>query len=280
MIHSFRTQHESLGKLVELSVSHNGKTVSYKVEGGLNECFAQNMDGGAGPKYNYYVQGLTSLDVCQRKACPVGGPCAPGASQHPVVVAGWDTGTMERLNATSIAKFDITERVRVAAGLNMGLTFFIMALFLLGSMAVSRDAQHLVVEPIERLTKVAGRLAKSIFSLSDEECASLKGVESVFLEEVISKMSSFFDVKKRKVTWLYSPNEVIWTIDVSKSDAKMERSGKFGRRMLRAGEVTRREFVMNNKVDKAAVELAKSCTLNGACSWEPTSPFAICGQRG
>ena len=70
MIKTFRKRHDSLGRLVELKVSYGGKSVAYEVEGNLTECFAQNMDGGTGPEYDFYVGGLTSLDICKRVACP------------------------------------------------------------------------------------------------------------------------------------------------------------------------------------------------------------------
>ena len=273
LIRSYRVAHQSLNRLVELKLESNGTTYEFIADGlDRPSCFAQNLDGGAGPEYNFYIVGLASLEVCNRRDCSAtesevaAVPCDPSAALYPAIIAGQDTDTftqgMKKLAATDTIKFDITERVRTAAGLNIGLTFFILMLFLLGSMIVSRDAQKLVVEPLERMTKVAQRLAKSIFSLSEKECEGLEGMESIFLEETIMRMASFFDVKRRRITWLYAPDETVWTIDVTKDDIMTGGgSSKFGRRIMHKANTERHKCIEGKSVQEASLALAADISL-------------------
>lgn len=127
--------------------------------------------------------------------------------------------------ASITTKFDVTVLLTASAAFNMGLTTFILFIFSAAAFVLNKDSHELIVKPIERMTKATERLAHTLFALSPEEAGKLEGHEAVFVEEVVAKMARFFDVKKHKITTIYTPGDIVWNIEVTKENRDDSSSG-------------------------------------------------------
>ena len=95
-----------------------------------------------------------------------------------------------------------------------------------------RDANRLVVEPVERMTSITEELSDSLFGSSGNS-DELKGLEIKQLELVIRTMARFFSgVSHRKTTLLYGPDGSAWSVDVC-SEAPGEGVEGMGTRVSR-----------------------------------------------
>jgi hypothetical protein len=70
----------------------------------------------------------------------------------------------------------------------------------------NRDALELIVEPIERLTKLTTKLSKTLFAIEED---MVEGMESEYVEGVLSKISRFFNTKHHKITTVYTPDQTV-----------------------------------------------------------------------
>ena len=127
--------------------------------------------------------------------------------------------------ASITVQYDFTAWLTLSAGNTIGLTTFILFIFGAASFILNKDAHELIVKPIERMTRATERLANTLFALSPEEAGKLEGHEAVFVEEVVAKMARFFDVKKHKITTIYTPGDIVWNIEVTKENRDDSSSG-------------------------------------------------------
>lgn len=188
--------------LVDISFQYPNGTTAYRnsVKGGLKDCFPQLIHD--------------DTMVCEL--------LGDKGQREQRLILNWEPSDDWKLVSSS---FDATALSTNMALMNVLLTCFVLLIFMSAALVLNRDAEKLIVEPIERMTKVTQRLANTLFSLSPEEAEDIEGHEAVFVEEVVAKMARFFDVKKQKTTTIYTPKDVVWNIEVARETRDDSSSG-------------------------------------------------------
>lgn len=100
-------------------------------------------------------------------------------------------------NTKTEAWFSIADFVRSSALFNLILTLVVVVVFALGSWLLSRDANKMLVQPVERMTGVIRKLAGTVCLLSppDEGMEMVSaGMEMQVIEEIVEKMAIIFKV--------------------------------------------------------------------------------------
>jgi hypothetical protein len=107
------------------------------------------------------------------------------------------------------------------ATLSIMMTSFIVVVFVVGSFVFSKDAQHLALGPMERITSVAQAMAGTLFAMDD---ATVLGMESAYVEAVMAKIARFFEVKAHKRTTIFTSSSDVWQIDVKREKETVARA--------------------------------------------------------
>ena len=104
----------------------------------------------------------------------------------------------------SIAYFNMRPEQQVAAGLNMLKTLFVMGALVYGALGFSRDAQVLVIGPIERMLDTVQLLAENPLAntadagfdphMTNQDHEKKQGYETALLEKTLKKVSSLMQV--------------------------------------------------------------------------------------
>lgn len=100
-------------------------------------------------------------------------------------------------NCTSRAVFSVKSTSQLAAMLNMGKTIFIMLVLALGAFMFTRDAEHLVIEPIERMVDLVKRLSKNPLSAVSDDTKGRKkatSYETALLETTLAKIGGLLQI--------------------------------------------------------------------------------------
>jgi hypothetical protein len=126
-------------------------------------------------------------------------------------------GNAAPLELASDAWFDVRDDIFLEALFNLCLTLIIIIAFGLGTTLLTRDANSLVVRPIERMTDIVRKLAGKVFFLSNQADGGGEGgtnmnggvdsadgegqnaedafnYETAVVESLVDKMASMFDV--------------------------------------------------------------------------------------
>ena len=110
----------------------------------------------------------------------------------------------EKGKCTSLAIFNMKPEAQVAAGMNILKTLFVMGLLVYGALAFSKDAQKLVIGPIERMLDTVQLLAENPLANTadagfdpdegDTANQQKQGYETALLERTLKKVSSLMQV--------------------------------------------------------------------------------------
>jgi class 3 adenylate cyclase len=108
------------------------------------------------------------------------------------------------IGCVSTAYFNMKPEQQVAAGMNILKTLFVMAALVYGALGFSRDAELLVIGPIERMLDTVQLLAENPLAntadagfnplMDEEEQQKKQGYETALLEKTLKKVSSLMQV--------------------------------------------------------------------------------------
>ena len=106
-------------------------------------------------------------------------------------------------DCTSTAIFNMKPEAQLAAGMNILKTLMVMSLLVYGALSFSKDAQTLVIGPIERMLDTVQLLAENPLANTadagfdpddDTERQKKQGYETALLEKTLKKVSSLMQV--------------------------------------------------------------------------------------
>lgn len=69
----------------------------------------------------------------------------------------------------SVAIFDLREETRLSAGLNIAKTIFVCIVLTLGAIYFTKDANELVITPIEKMVDKVKKIAKNPITASEDK---------------------------------------------------------------------------------------------------------------
>ncbi|GBG32422.1 Adenylate cyclase, terminal-differentiation specific [Hondaea fermentalgiana] len=107
--------------------------------------------------------------------------------------------TLDESNTTcsSYAYFDIRAEVKLAAGLNIIQTIFVMIVLTFGSLMISADAEQLVIRPIERMVRSVQELAENPMGTKNAALpmeTTDDDDETVLLQNTIAKIGQLLQI--------------------------------------------------------------------------------------
>ena len=148
--------------------------------------------------WDQYYRGSDDVQVCTLTSTTASGVTTEGPALVITPDASKSEADIAKLGWAHVGhRIDLTPSVLPTAWFSMALTLFVTFVFIAASYFFTRDANNLVVEPVERMNDIASSLNNTLFG--QQAADSKEQLEIQRLEQMISNMAHLFEVGKEDV---------------------------------------------------------------------------------